>query len=239
LRSAITQLQAEIKTREAAESERQRLLERIVQAQEEERRRISRELHDHVGQQLTALRLGLESLRQAKSQDTDTEGLKNIIRQLDEEVDFLAWELRPAALDEHGLEAALSNFVEEWSKHYKVQAEFEATRLRDDRFSSELEVNLYRIMQEALNNIAKHAQAKHVGVVLKRQDGHLILIIEDDGIGFDLEEASSVDANDRGLGLVGMRERAELLGGTLEIESAPGEGTTIFVRVPAQFDTQN
>ena len=227
-------LLAEVAERRAAEERVKDLVSRIVQTQELERRRISRDLHDILGQQLTALRLNLEAIRESCG-DRDgglVEQAQEVAGRLDAEVDFMAWELRPAALDEVGLVAALENFVHEWSAHFKVAAAFHTSGLKKRRLAAELETNLYRIAQEALNNVAKHAAAKRVGVILERRDRHVALIVEDDGAGFEPAEATRGEA---GMGLFNMRERAALVGGTLEIETAPGEGTTVFARVPARY----
>ena len=150
---------------------------------------------------------------------------------------FIAWELRPAALDDLGFVAATRNFVGEWSRHVSIAAEFHSGKVEGRRLSSEIEINLYRITQEALNNIAKHGEAKNVNVVIERRKDEIVLIIEDDGKGFDPSGIETSRESGKGLGLVGMRERAAIVGGTLEIESAPGTGTTIFVRVPTKETT--
>jgi two-component system CheB/CheR fusion protein len=226
-------LRVENAERMQIEKARLRLLRQLVRTQEDERRRIAREIHDHLGQQSTALRLNLEAL---KEQCTDYGELcepiaqtQEIAARLDADIDFLAWELRPAALDDLGLAAALANFVREWSKHFGIPADFHTTGMDTERPSPEAETNLYRIGQEALNNIFKHAQASRADVLLERRDGSVVLIIEDDGVGFDSNIKTETD---RGLGLLGMGERAALIGGTLEIESSPGGGTTVFARVP-------
>jgi signal transduction histidine kinase len=151
-------------------------------------------------------------------------------------VDFLAWELRPSVLDDFGLTKALENYVREWSVHFQIPAEYQPRGLDGKRLLPEIEINLYRISQEALNNTFKHAKASNASVLLERRDSKIILIIEDDGIGFEPSKKKVLTGNDRGLGLVGMKERAELVGGAFEIESSPGSGTTIFVRVPVAFD---
>jgi PAS domain S-box-containing protein len=234
LYESTAELQSEVEKRKKTEKKLQQLLRRIVQTQEDERRHISLELHDHVGQQLTALRLSIEIfLREGKVPLGGFIGdLQGRIRQLDATVDFLARELRPAPLDDLGLVSAIANFVEEWSKQSDVAAEFHTIGLDDQRLSSEAETNLYRIAQEGLNNISKHANAGRVEVILETRGSHIVLTIKDDGIGFDVREEAALDVPDRGLGLVGMRERAMLVGGTLEIESSPGEGTTVFACVP-------
>ena len=137
--------------------------------------------------------------------------------------------MRPTALDDLGLRAALANYVQDWSTRVSIPAELHTAGLTTDRLGSEIETTLYRIAQEALNNIAKHASAGNVEIILERRQNHVSLVVEDDGVGFDL---GGVDADRRGFGLLGMQERAALVGATLHIESAPGEGTTILVRMP-------
>ena len=210
------------------------ILRRLVAAQEDERKRIARDLHDHLGQQLTTLRMKLEAVRKLCDGDENhaicgkIDEIQTIAHSVDSDVDFLAWELRPAALDDLGLVAALENYVKEWSRHSGVTAEFHHADLKQMRLAPEVETNLYRIAQEALNNTFKHAKAKHVGVMLERRDDLILLIVEDDGIGFDPDDEQ---VKKSGIGLLGMQERAALVGGTKEIESEPGKGTTIFVRV--------
>jgi PAS domain S-box-containing protein len=233
LHESNTLLQLEIFKRQEIENERQRLLQHIVQAQEDERRRISRELHDHFGQQLTAIRLGIEAIQELGFEQLDERlgKLREMIMQSDQQVDFLAWELRPAMLDEFGLAGAMSKFIEEWSKQFGVSAEFRAVGSSDQCLSSEAAINLYRIAQEALNNVSKHAQASRVDIILESRGDQIVLIIEDNGVGFNPQAEVVPDAAGKGLGLIGMRERAMLAGGTLEIESSPGKGTTVFVRL--------
>ncbi|HEX8351873.1 MAG TPA: PAS domain S-box protein, partial [Pyrinomonadaceae bacterium] len=237
LRLSVESMLTEVKERRAAEEHARNLVGQLVTAQEDERRRISRDLHDHLGQQLTALRLKLAALREACGQDevgrSRVEEVQALAERIDSEVDFLTWELRPTALDDLGLTAALSNFVREWSSHYHIPAEAHVTGFGTGtlRLSPQTETCLYRITQEALNNVYKHAQAARVSVILERRDGEAVLVIEDDGVGFDVGDAAHWKG-DRGLGLVGMRERAALLGGSVEFESEPGQGTTVFARVP-------
>jgi PAS domain S-box-containing protein len=222
--------------RRQLEHTRLQLLRKLVRTQEDERRRIAREIHDHLGQQSTALRLNLEALKEScvayEELCAPIAQTQAIAARLDADVDFLAWELRPASLDDLGLSAALANFVKEWSAHFQLPAEYHSTDMDKERASPETETCLYRIAQEALNNTYKHAQASRVDVLLERRDHSVVLIVEDDGVGFNLEEKTAAQ---EGLGLLGMSERAALVGGTLEIESAPHEGTTIFARVPVTF----
>jgi signal transduction histidine kinase len=224
-------LRSEIQEKERSEAARRRLLEQLVNAQEEERRRLARDLHDQLGQQLTALRLKLESLRAMKKGNAPAtiDEIQRIVNQLDADVDFLAWEVRPIALDELGLEMALANYANQWSSHFNIAAEFHSRGLDDNRLPPEIESNFYRIAQEALNNCAKHSQCNHADIIVERHHHHAVLIIEDDGVGFDTQpEIQTL----RAMGILGMRERAVLMGGTFEIESTPGKGTTVFVRVP-------
>jgi PAS domain S-box-containing protein len=236
-------LMREISERHTAERQKIELLKRLVSGQEVERRRIARDLHDHLGQRLTALRLKLASLREATAGNEDLYGratrLQQIAELIDSEVSFLAWELRPSTLDELGLIDAMGAFVKEWSKHYEINAEFHSAGLGDARLDREAETHLYRITQEALNNIYKHANAKNVSVLIERAGNQVVLIVEDDGGGFTQAEAQRHRKSNRGLGLAGMRERADLIGGTLEIESEVGKGTTIYVRIPLETDQRN
>jgi signal transduction histidine kinase len=223
----------EVKARGKAEREVTELLRRVISTQETERRHLARELHDHLGQQLVALRLNLETVKgQAWGREQlrgEVERMEAVVRQLDSDVDYLAWGLRPALLDRLGLAAALEQFVREWSEHTRVAADFRTSGLGVVEFPPEVGINLYRIAQEALNNIQKHADAGSVSVLLQHRDGHALLIIDDDGKGFDPDAAADGGG---GMGLVNMRERASLVGGTLEIETSPGGGTTLYVRVP-------
>jgi PAS domain S-box-containing protein len=234
LAGANATLETEVGERRANEERVRALLKRLVTIQEDERRRIARDLHDHLGQQMTALRLNLAALKEQPAGDEAQElatQADRIAEQIDADVDFLAWELRPASLDDVGLAGTLARFVREWSKHYSIGAEFHTSGLTDRRVPSSTETNLYRIAQEAMNNVYKHAQASHVDVILERRDNQVVLIVEDDGIGFDPAAPRNTEEA-RGLGLTGMAERAMLAGGTLELETAPGRGATIFVRVP-------
>jgi signal transduction histidine kinase len=146
-------------------------------------------------------------------------------------VDELVWELRPTALDDLGLRAALANYIQNWSKRAHISAELHTSGLLDDRLASETETALYRIAQEALTNVAKHSRAENVEVILERRPDHVVMIVEDDGVGFDPARAEGSAA--QGFGLLGMQERAALIGASLQIESAVGKGTTILVRMAA------
>ncbi len=237
LGSANATLLQEIDERKVSETKRIDLLHRLVSSQELERRRIARDIHDQLGQRLTALRLKIASLRQAAAGNADfapsVERLQEIAARLDSEVSFLAWELRPTALDDLGFVQAIGEYVSEWSKHVEIAADFHAADLAGARLDRETETHLYRITQEALNNVAKHADANHVSVLLERQEGNVVLVVEDNGKGFDPEGLiHGTDPTVGGLGLTGMNERAALVHGEVEIESSIVNGTTIYVRVP-------
>ena len=225
-------LQAEVHERRAAEDRIKNLLRQLVSVQEQERRRIARELHDTLGQQLAALHMSIEVLK--ASADGETNGHEHIERMretfdgLNSSVDFLAWELRPPSLDILGLDDAMANYVKGWSQQFGVEAVYEGVAVSGLRLAAEAETNLYRIFQEALQNVHKHSGADRVNVVFERRDGQAVLIIEDNGKGYD----SEAQDDGRGMGLINMRERAALINGALEIESQSGAGTTVFVRVP-------
>ncbi|MDT5059745.1 MAG: hypothetical protein QOH63_204 [Acidobacteriota bacterium] len=227
-------LQEEVRERRRIEAERVELLRRVIFAQEDERRRIAREMHDQFGQGLSALTLKLAVLKEESGEQVklreQLETLEAVANQLDTDVDFLVWELRPTVLDDLGLPAALKAHVQNWSKHFNIPAELHMSSNKQERLTGEIETVLYRITQEALNNIAKHAQAGKVDIILEHRNRHVSLIIEDDGVGFD--GAQAFGPNNKGLGLIGMRERAALVGGTAEIESHPKDGTTVFIRIP-------
>jgi signal transduction histidine kinase len=233
LARANASLREEMKERARAERARTELLSRLVFAQEDERRRIAREMHDQFGEQLTALGLGIRTLKDSCERDprlaAQVSALEKVAQQLDQDVDHLVWELRPTALDDLGLRAALANYVQDWSIRAGVRADLHTSGMSSARLASEIETTLYRIAQEALNNIAKHARAENVDVILERRPDFVSLIIEDDGVGFEQPPAGSPH---QGFGLLGMQERAALVGATVQIESAAGEGTTIIVRMP-------
>jgi len=214
-----------------AERARTELLTRLVFVQEDERRRIARDMHDQLGEHLTALALRIGRLKQMCGDSTplarEVDDLERIALSLDQDVDRLVWELRPTALDDLGLRAALTNYVQDWSNRTGIPARLHTSGLLDARLAPDVETTLYRIAQEALNNAAKYSRARHVEVILERRHESVLLVVEDDGIGFEADG----DVKGRGFGLVGMRERAALVGGNVEIESAPGQGTTVLVRI--------
>ncbi len=214
------------------EQRRTELLRALAEAQEGERRRIAHELHDQMEQQLAALKLGLERLGDSAG-DRDRVGpLLGLVQQIGRDVHRIAVELRPATLDDLGLEAALSNCVGEWAERTGIEVDFHHDGLEDGRLSSPIETALFRVVQEALTNVLKHAEAAGVTVILECRGEHLQLIIEDDGRGFDCEAAVVRSVAERRLGLAGMKERVDAIGGTFLAESTPGRGTSLFIRIP-------
>jgi PAS domain S-box-containing protein len=234
-RRAILSINRDVTDRKRAEEERSRLTSRLLTAQEDERLRISRELHDHLGQYLAALMMGVKSVQKAEVLTPDLRerlaSLENLTAQFSDDVRRFALELRPTALDDIGLDAALSHYTEEWSRLSGIEVDYQRTGLDKRRLPALVETALYRVIQEALNNALKHSQARRVSVIVERRAARVVAVLEDDGVGFDLRAALDNHASARGLGLVSMRERVESVGGTFEIESAPGCGTTIVVRV--------
>jgi signal transduction histidine kinase len=204
-------------------------LRRVVEAQELERQRLARELHDETGQALTSILLGLKPLERSASSDEDraaVASLRELVVSTLQDVRRLAVELRPSALDDFGLGTAVERLAETFRAQTGMRVDLE-TQLGDGRLPSEVETALYRIVQEALANVVKHAGAARVSILLTRRDTSVAAVIEDDGAGFDPATVGK-DV----LGLVGMRERVGLVGGDLRIESSEGAGTTIVAEVP-------
>jgi signal transduction histidine kinase len=203
-------------------------LRRVVEAQELERRRLARELHDETGQALTSILLGLKGLDEAVGADAvhDAVGaLRELVVATLQDVRRLAVELRPKVLDDFGLVPALERLTETLAEQTGMQVRFEAA-LPPERLPPEIETALYRIVQEALTNVVKHARAGSVSVVLTRKPASVAALVEDDGHGFD-----PAHVRDGGFGLVGMRERVGLFDGRLQVESGEG-GTTLVAEVP-------
>jgi PAS domain S-box-containing protein len=226
---------AELKTaNEALRQSRDQLQllgHRLVQAQEDERRAIARELHDGAGQALTCMILELSALSRDTTDRPDitariqklhaaTEGLMS-------ELHTLAANLHPAALSRLGLVPAVRQHIGSLQNTANLQIQVEDVGFDANRLPPDVEIAVYRVVQEAMNNAIRHAQARDIGVVMQIQPGHLLVSVEDDGVGFNAE----IPAADR-LGILSMHERIEMLGGSVTIESSPGAGTTVFVDVP-------
>ena len=208
------------------------LSQRLMKAQEEERLHLSRELHDESGQLLTALtvQLGLldRNLEQPENMRDKIEELKNTTNEIQENLHKLAVNLRPASLDHIGLVTTLRQFIAEFNRQYNISVDFEAVGMESKRLPSDVETTIFRIVQESLTNVILHAQAKHVDVLLNLHNQHVVLVVEDDGVGFI---PTSLGTQNH-LGLFGMRERVEMLGGIFVIESSPGKGTIIKAEIP-------
>jgi signal transduction histidine kinase len=206
-------------------------LERVLSAQEDERRRLARELHDETGQALTSILLGLRGLEDAKDPETlraAVAEVRDLVRSTLQDVRRLAVELRPKALDDFGLVPAVERLTESFAEQTGIDVEF-VHNITDSRLPPGIETALYRIVQESLTNVVKHARAGHVSIVLTGKDGSVSILVEDDGVGFEPSRTRG-----DGLGLLGMRERVELLGGRMTVESRPGAGTTFVAEVPVR-----
>ena len=221
---------------ERIEEERRRSGQLAMRAQEEERRRLARDLHDEVNQALTAILLRLEALAQETPPERAPEllELKRLVNQAMDELLNLARQLRPSALDDHGLLAALETQLKRFSARSGIEARLD-TSGDPDTLADVVQTAIYRVTQEALTNVTRHAGATAVELVVAEDEGGVELRISDDGRGFDpavLPHVNSLTPG-RGLGLIGMAERARLVGGELDVRSAPGGGTTITLRVPS------
>jgi PAS domain S-box-containing protein len=211
----------------------QSLSRRLVEVQESERRFIARELHDETSQALTALKFGLRLLEQEIDQPQNllqrVADLKQLTDKILEELHRLAMDLRPASLDHLGLVTALDQLVKSTQERYQLDVRFKTEGFSGEkRLPDYFETSLYRIVQEALTNAIRHASAQSVDVILELFSGKAVVIIEDDGVGFD----TAVIRKRGHLGLLGMQERAQMMGGNLQVESRPGGGTTVVVEVP-------
>jgi PAS domain S-box-containing protein len=214
-----------------SEAARRLLLERTLSAQEEERRRIARELHDEAGQLLTALLVGLRTMEGTKKlADVRVQGhrLREIAGKAIDEVGRLARGLHPTVLDDHGLGVALSRYAAEYAKTHKIAVELTLNELDASNLASRVQITLYRILQEALTNVARHSGATAVGIRFTRLSNSMEVAIEDDGCGFD---AAAVAVSSHRLGIQSMRERAAMLGGTVRFVPQR-KGTMILVHVP-------
>jgi signal transduction histidine kinase len=225
----LAQLSEELRQKEQI---RAQLLEKAITAQEEERKRIARELHDDTSQALTSLVVGLKVLEglhdpgQIRAQVAE---LRELAAGTLDSVHGLALELRPSVLDDLGLVAAVQRHVATQTRRQGVEVDFHTTGLDGKRLGPETEMAVYRIIQESLANVSRHSRATAASVILECRRDTLVAIVEDNGRGFDV---GALLASEQSLGLHGMRERSLLVGGKLTIESSPGGGTTVFVQIP-------
>lgn len=230
------QLYGELQLREQTRAE---LLRQIISAQEDERRRVARELHDVTGQALATLAVRLEALTarpvsSAKDIETQLEEIKSLLAATSKEVHGLIYDLRPSLLDDLGLPAALRSCAHNSLDAAGVEIYLEVVG-QEKRLPPQVEIALFRIAQEAITNIACHARAESTYVSLEFKDKGIAVQVEDDGIGFDLLRVFGPVGARQGVGLLGMKERAELLGGTLTIDTKPGGGTRVAVEIPVDW----
>jgi len=219
------------------EQARGELLRKIMSVQEEERKRIARELHDEVSQSLTASAFNAEALLNKLPSDAEEikgrlEEIRDIAIRTMDEIHRVVYQLRPSLLDDLGLVAAVQWLADHYLEEAGIKVLFETVG-SERPLSAEAESTLFRITQEAITNIARHAGAESVSIAVEFRDQSAAVHIEDDGHGFSVEEVTSSLETDRGLGLLGMKERAELLDGYLKIEAQPGQGTKVYAEVPA------
>ena len=204
----------------------------LLAVQENERKRIAIELHDSIGQMLTAIKFKIESILQEKDKKKSLENLVPLVRETIEETRRIQMDLRPSTLDDLGVLATLEWLCREYQKIYSHIRIEKKIGLRESEISAPLKTVIYRLTQEALNNIAKHSKADLIHLSLQTREDRIELTIKDNGIGFSLEEILSSESPKKGLGLTSMRERTDLSGGAFEIETTPGAGTVIRANWP-------
>jgi signal transduction histidine kinase len=215
------------------------LSHRLVEVQEAERRHIARELHDEIGQSLTAAELNLQAALQAPASSKLEHRLEESIRAVErvlEQVHDLSLSLRPSMLDDLGLEPALRWYANRQAGLTGMQVRFHADPL-ENRLDPVIETECFRVAQEALTNVVRHAKATAVSVELTRQDGQLHLSVRDDGVGFDVSGQRTQAVSGASLGLLSMEERASLAGGGLELTSVPGQGTEVHAWFPIRWQS--
>jgi signal transduction histidine kinase len=221
--------------REQSAMERADLARRLISIQEDERKRIARDLHDNLGQQVTALRLRLELLAGRENTGDETRGalieLQQALQQLDYTIDTISAELRPVALD-LGFRTAVEQFVRTWSSTFGIAVDIRTDTLQGVTLDPDVETHVFRAIQEALNNVYKHAGATEVVVLLEWVHQQLSVTIRDNGQGFSPDAPGTTR---RGLGLLSMRERTEIINGLFHISSVPRRGTTVSLVVPNAF----
>ena len=227
----------DITERKRVEEMLQNFSQRLIETQEAERRRVARELHDEIGQALTAIKLNLQAIENPAIILPQLNDSIGIVDRAIQQVRDLSLDLRPTQLDDLGLVAALRWHIDREARRAGLVSEFVAD-LSETRLPPELETACFRIAQEALTNVLRYACAKHVWVELRRHKGELHLRIRDDGIGFDVSAIQTPGVSDRNLGLHGMQERAFIVGGRLDIKSSTGQGTEVYARFPLSENRQ-
>ena len=217
------------------------LSSKLIKAYDMERKRISRELHDEMGQLFTAALINLSAIQEmitSKYCPEIKEKIKetiSLINKTSEQIHELSIELRPSMLDDLGLVPTLNWYLKKWSERLNINTKFEADEI-EKRFSPDIEISIYRIIQEALNNIAKYAKALNVTIRLKQQNSKIKILIKDDGKGFNMEELHVGNMNQHGIGLLGIRERIRLLNGSFNIQSIPKKGTKLYITIPWEYE---
>jgi signal transduction histidine kinase len=220
------------------ENDLKRMSARIIKSQEDERKKISLELHDELGQALTAIHMNLSIIGKNLPDGWKSDGIEetvketiNYIQTMAEQLQYLSHTLRPPTLDVLGLIPALKSHINGIKKRTGMNIVIESVNC-EQRFLPDIEINLFRIIQESLHNIVKHSNAKNAGVILKRVDGGLQIKIDDDGIGLERSRMETSAGSDTGIGIMGMQERVYNLGGTFAISSGENDGTRILVEIP-------
>lgn len=216
IRHEVTQLKE-------TEAQLQTMMAQMMQIQEEERRRFSRDLHDGIGQSLFSLKITVDRMI-SEGGDQGLENLGREVSQLMAEVRGLAWELRPSVLDDLGIVPALRTYIENYERHYGIRVHFDCNLRK--RPNLLIETTLYRVVQEALTNVGKYADVSEAFVTLREYEGHIEAVVEDKGVGFSREQRG------QGVGLFSMEERARAVSGELRIHSEPGQGTVVRLKVP-------
>ena len=211
----------------------------LLIVQENERRRISKELHDELGPALMILKFQLSSIetrlpKNKKTLRSEFESLPHHLDDIIESVRRLSWNLSPSVLEQFGLATAIKNLLGDFGKHYVIRWEPPQVEEINDLFPPLSQTNIYRIFQEALTNIGRHAQATQISVGIEKQDGYVTFTIEDNGSGFDPQVAMHRENRQGGIGLAAMQERARMAGGHLEIRSQPGSGTHLVFTIPLE-----
>jgi signal transduction histidine kinase len=237
LKTAHDGLERRVKERTA---ELGRVSSELLSAQEDERKRIARELHDSVGQSLAAIKFKLENtLDQVRQGQPDMgieslEALVPFLQELSDEVRRIHTDLRPSLLDDLGIVLTISWFCREFESLYSDIRIEKAIDIEEEEVPDRFKIVIFRVLQEALNNVAKHSKAKLVRVFLRGTDGHIELIVKDEGQGFDVEEQRSEKELSAGFGLTSMKERTELSGGSFSVESSKGRGTSVRASWPVK-----
>lgn len=209
------------------------LLEKLIRAQEDERKRIARELHDETSHSLSSMLVELKLLEEGDSakKEKAIRNLRSLVRNAIEEVHQMAWQLRPSILDKFGLKVAIERYVEEFKQKTNIDTDL-IINGSFKKLSPEQETAIFRLIQESLTNITKYANASYVSIIMISTSQHVSVVVEDDGVGFNLKTAIGKDPSKDHLGLIGMHERIALLNGTLDIESEIGSGTTVLAKIP-------